>query len=492
MEETKNYRRFDWEAIEFPLKLTGITSVTNHYNIPFDTVLTIYRNENYRLKGTIQGVTTNPEDLEYKEDGKLKPVGFIKDETLKATSKNYDYILTGFDISHTNEIPYRQEGGVAFQFDCQISIDGIELVNKDKQSPDLICDYFMGSLPRLLFNNITRRIKNTGQYKFRDTFDNYDESNEDYRKGHSSSWDFCILNYGEEKIIVQCVHENHLPKNIDGLLIEYRNASSGYVTKRLRKIVQEYLSFILGTHLQKVGSSKFSYGYKLITGKSNNPWSRRIDKNGNINPVPLKNGLDRDFFDKMLNRLFAEFLIQYDRILLSDCLWKLWIGHSLPLGTNLPILSSGLETLIDSYLELNNLIPTYSKDQKTQYSSLVKDEITVLELKLEGFAFKDAIINKLKNPYNISGGEKMKIFFAHIALNFDKKSLENQALMARNLMTHQKLNFDTEEERQRIKKISDAYVSLINRVILKLLGYDWYYIDYSKEGVHYLRMDENL
>jgi hypothetical protein len=77
-------------------------------------------------------------------------------------------------------------------------------------------------------------------------------------------------------------------------------------------------------------------------------------------------------------------------------------------------------------------------------------------------------------------------------MNFDKDSIENKALRARNTMTHRGIDVDTDEERRNITKLSDAYVTLINRVILRLMDYDWYYIDYSKEGIKYLKMDQNL
>lgn len=233
-------------------------------------------------------------------------------------------------------------------------------------------------------------------------------------------------------------------------------------------------------------------GYKLINCESRNPWSRKIFKNGNTHPIPLNSSLENNYFGEMLNDLFLKFLKQYNQISLSDCLWKLWIGQSLPLGTNLPILSSGLEILIDSFVEFHGLQRKYTKEEKKNYSNLIKDELESLEVKLEGYEFKSSVINKLQSPYNFSIGEKMRVFFKYLNIHFDKKSLENQALLARNYMAHQSLNFDTVEEQQKIKKISDAYVTLIHRVILKILNYSWYYIDYSKEGMRYLNINDNM
>lgn len=493
MKELKNnYQKFDWEGIMFPISVTEIKSVTNHYSIPYESTIEIFRDDFYSLKGVLKGVTTNRDDLEYSENGVIKSVGFIYGEDLKVKSNGKKLLIKGFGISHTSETLFKEKNQIFIQFECQIYIESIELLCEDDKIPNIICDYFLGSVPKILFSNITRRNNNKEQFKFRDNFDNYIELNDDFKRGYKSSWDFSILYYKEEKIIIQQVHKEFLPNNVDGILIEYRNPTVSYPSNDFRKIVAEYLSFILGSHLQKIGSSTFNYNYELKSSKSNNPWSKKIFKNGNFNPIPLKNGLDRDFFEKIINKLFVNFVTQYQSISLSECLWKLWISQSQPLGVNLPTMSSGLESLIDSYLESNDLLKKYTKEEKREYTNLIIDELNSLEKKLEGFDFKNSLINKLKNPYNFTIGEKMKIFFNHISINFDKDSIENRALIARNLMAHQNINFDKVEDRERIKKLSDAYLSLINRVILKILEYDWYYIDYSKEGIHYLMIDENL
>ena len=487
------YQIFDWEAIEFPIVLTEIQSITNHYIVPVDSILEVFRDQDYRLKGILKGLVTNPADLEYRENDEIKEVGFINGETLKAKSNERTYRINGFGISHIHHTPFKHNNKVLFEFECQIYLHDIELLDENVESSDIICDFFLCSIPQIYFNGMTKRIDKEIPCKFRMKFDDYQKSNDDIRYGNSSSWDYSVINYGDEKIIIQVVNKDLLPQNIDGILIEYRNSSAEYITEKFRKITEEYLSFILGTHLQKIGTSSFNYGYKLRTAKSNNPWSRKIFKGENINPIPLYNGGgDRDFFEKMLNKLFISFFNQYDQISFSSCLWKLWVGKSLPIGTDLPILSSGLETLIESYLKKNNLLPKYTKNQKKIYKDLISDEINSIENKLMDYQFKNSVINKLKNPYNFSIGEKMNLFFTHISFDFDKNSIENRALMARNSMAHQEVNLESVKEQRQVKKISDAYITLINRVILKILGYDWYYIDYSKEGIRYLKIEENL
>lgn len=490
---SETFQIYDWEGNEFPIQVNNLSSITNHYKIPSDSAIDIFRDKDYRLKGILRGVTQNINDLHYYEEGVIKPVGFISGEILEGKFKEKLYRIKGFGISSINfKNAFKRNNVIYNEFECQVYLESLELVNVKQIIPDKICDYFLCSVPEMLFNGITKRINSSKQYKYRISLDHYEEDKESFRKGYSSSWDYFTLNYENKVICIQVVDKKHLPENMDGILIEYRNASIDFPTENFRKIVQEFLSFIFGSHLQNIGSSTFNNGYEIISTESINPWSRKLYKNGNMNPIPLRNGHDRNFLENILDELFSNFVKQYNQISLSDCLWKLWIGQSSPIGTNLPILSSGLESLIDSFVQFHGLQKAYSKDEKKNYNVLIKDELESLEKKLEKYEFKSSVINKLKNPYNFSIGEKMKIFFNNIDIHFDKKSLENQALLARNYMTHQAINYDTVEEQQRIKKISDAYATLIHRVILKILGYDWYYIDYSKQGIQYLNINDNM
>lgn len=450
--EGETFQSYDWEGNEFPLQVTELSSITNHYKIPYYSTIQIFRDHDYRLKGILKGVTNNPKELEYYEEDEIKTVGFIQGETIKAKSNGKLYLIEGLSISAIKEFPFKKDDIIYFRFECEVYIESIKLLNFKNTQADKICEYFLCSVPDILFSGLTKRINSSEHYKYRSSLDHYEENIESFDKGHSSSWDYFLLKHENQIICIQKVNKKYLPENMDGIIIEYRNISIGFPTENFRKIVQEFLSFGFGSHLQKIGFSSFNNGYGLISTGSINPWSRKLYKNGNMNPIPLSNGSDRNFLENILNDLFSNFVKQYNQISISDCLWKLWIGQSSPLGTNLPILSSGLESLIDSYVIFHKLQKTYNKDEKKNYHLSIKDELESLEKKLEGYEFQSSIINKLKNPYNMSIGEKMRVFFKHLDIHFDKKSLENQALLARNQMTHQAVNYETIEEQQRIKK----------------------------------------
>jgi hypothetical protein len=63
----------------------------------------------------------------------------------------------------------------------------------------------------------------------------------------------------------------------------------------------------------------------------------------------------------------------------------------------------------------------------------------------ENFDFKKRILDKIENPFSIGVGEKIKLFFEHLNFDFSSKSIENEALRARNAMTHGALDTKNDE-----------------------------------------------
>jgi len=480
----------EWEGITFPLILSSIKCEKGYYNIPFDSEIEVCRDTEFRLKGIIKGTTNEYSDLEYQENGIRKNVGFIKGENILANDNDFDYLIKNLTIESIKINSYKTNTGIWHNFSCNVRFDSIESISVGKA--EIQTEWYLCSMPQILFANQTTRYENQVKYKIRHGLDEHLENHREVRNGYSTSWDFAILNYKDFRIIIQKVNKKYLPEWSNGLSIEYRSNNSVFPDDKIKTIVEEFISFILGNHMQNIGSTEYCKDFNVLKMKSNNSWKRSLRMNGNINPVPLKNGYDRLYFEKLINSLFSNFIEQYETNNISDCLWKLWIGNDLSIGTNLPIIASGLEVLADSYLKNKKLIQKKTKTEKKEYQNLISDELKSLEMKLVDYSFGKSVLNKLKNPYNLGVGEKLKIFFNELNMNYERDSIEAKAILARNLMTHQKLETDDYDELLKIKKLSDAYISIVNRVILILIGHEGYYVDYSKEGERYLRIQQNL
>jgi hypothetical protein len=163
----------------------------------------------------------------------------------------------------------------------------------------------------------------------------------------------------------------------------------------------------------------------------------------------------------------------------------------LAIGTNLPILASAFETLAEDYIKVNNLTKKYTEAEKQVYYDLIKENKMALELKLENYEFGNRLLNRLQNPFSLGMGEKNTLFLEALGITIAKNSKENKALQARNVMAHSSIENDDESIKKYLM-LTHAYTSLFHRILLKIMGFDGSYVDYSTLGYPERKMSENL
>jgi hypothetical protein len=188
MNDTKQkYQKYDWEGIIFPLTLTRIQSVTHHYDISFDSELSIWRNDEYRLIGLIKGVVDDKNALEYKEHGEIKKVGFINGETLRAESNNEHFLIEGFGLENINMFAVHGDEKLRIGFSCEVYLEKISVITDLMTKPEIICEWYLCSMPDVLFAHTTSRYDSHPNYKVRNTVDDSIENKSEYlRNGYSS------------------------------------------------------------------------------------------------------------------------------------------------------------------------------------------------------------------------------------------------------------------------------------------------------------------
>ncbi len=496
-EPKEKYMNYEWEGFLFPIFLTSIKCENKFYNFPQDSEIKIWRDSEYKLQGEISGIVESVKNLDYSPKNKVLQKGdFVTGETISGINNSTYFLLKGCVLGAINYNPLSNSDPIKIRFKAELLLDHISTIKNEKEKIKIITDWYLCSSSKLLFPRTTIRQRNKEPYKLRHSIDNIAESDDIYDiLNSSSSRDFLLLKFLDYNIIVQTVIKEYLPDWSSGILIEYRNDISKMPNEEMRIAVGEFISFILGNQLLNVGTTCYNENYTAIQFYAHNPWGDNIIKKCNsvsFPPIPMNNSKDWFSIEQKTNPLFSEFIINRDSLSFSDCFWKLWIGRDQSLGTNLPILASGLESLIDSYISKNKLIKKYNKKEKKEYRELVTEDVEGLMLKLKPYQFCNFIINKLENPFNFGIGEKMKIFFDSIGFSFDKDSIENQALQARNSMTHCSFNALKDDKIIEIKKLSNAYLTLFYRVILKLLKYEDNYVDYYTLGHPSRKIVENI
>ena len=176
-----------------------------------------------------------------------------------------------------------------------------------------------------------------------------------------------------------------------------------------------------------------------------------------------------------MNSLLPKYLELMDELELNDIMWRYFEATELTIGINLPILSSAIESLANRYVRKMKISNTYlpSKD----YLQLIDPELQSLKGKLKDIPHAQKILNKITAACNRGANEKLDIFFDHLGLH--RSSEEMEAIRARNSMAHGGSTYKTKEDSKPLIIKTRVYETLFHRTLLKVLGFEEYYIDYA-------------
>jgi hypothetical protein len=490
---------FEWEFFDWPLEFTHIRCHKGIYQLPRDSKISLYRGEDYKLTGNVMGILTDRESIEYK-GGVIDPAAgeFMEMEHIEGSKTGWETIeLKGALLGRHQLKGPLSMSDPRYSFDAKVITFELDYLDNGytPEETEKLLEFYLCGQTNFFWPRSTKRKEVTKTAKIRIGIDeDIDDPVDIAKEGGGSGSDFLLIETPSHYIFVQEVAQDYLPEWSKGILFEYRRKDRAIPGPEERKAISEIVGFILGTQLLKVGESHLDKSDLLVKKTAYSPWGDNVMSKCSSParpPVSFNHHEDWGKIETLLNQLVPVYIEKRDAYNLKDVLWKYWIARELAIGTNLPILSSGLETLAEAYISANKLTRTYSKTEKDQYHNLIKDDLKSVKDKLDAFDFKKRIIDKLENPFSIGVGEKLKLFFTHLKFNFNSKVIENQAMQARNAMTHGPLDSADKEVKKYIK-LTHAYESVFHRILLRVLDYEGDYIDYSAVGHPNLLMDENL
>jgi hypothetical protein len=174
----------------------------------------------------------------------------------------------------------------------------------------------------------------------------------------------------------------------------------------------------------------------------------------------------------------------------DNVLWGYWLFEETPLGANIPVLATSVEMLKRAWYK-----STRSKSRgvympKKEFDELLGEELRAIEEKLRGVEYGDRISRRIRNSFNLGANESMEFFLEELGLPIGP--VERSAIKARNPMAHGSEDLLDESRHQDTINDTLSYRTLFNRIVLKLLGYDGSYIDYSAEEWPERPLDEPL
>lgn len=470
----------EWEIIDEDIQITNLSFEKGLYKLNKDCVITFSRNSHQDLVGTISGILEHPRDLDPKE--KEIPGTFIENEVIIGYTNNgiFKYKISGIALGALSINPIVKDLS-AFAFESELIFDSIEKnFNGYKSETDSIQEWYLSGKTSLYFPRSTGRSVEKKYTKSRNTID----SEEEYKLdgGSGSSKDFLFVNGSGISFIVAEVPKEYGPDWSNNIVIEYRKSFGKIPSDDERKAIAELVGFVFGNQLLKIGQTSYSKEKNIAIQEYKSPWGDNVfDKcqKPGFAPVYLKDSRNFSKVENLLNSLLPNYLKLGKSLQISDALWKYWIARQSSLGTNLPILSSAIETLAENILKSHTEYKSFYIEYK-EFNELIKEELNSIETKLSDKPFKDKVLNKLKGAAQRGSNEKLEMMFE--ILNIQIGKIERSALKARNKMAHSSIENDNIEDIKATIRLTRAYETLFHRVILKILSYDGDYIDYYTFG----------
>jgi hypothetical protein len=316
-----------------------------------------------------------------------------------------------------------------------------------------------------------------------------------------TSLDYMFIEFEDKNgddmsFIIHSVPDLYYPKWSRKIGIDYR-PEWNIPNNSEREKITEIVSFIFGHQLIKIGETKFDANSKpieeLLISPNIDPEInlKNLSKNPSIDPIKhIYNSTypSKDSIETLLNQLIPSYINKRDKLYLDEVLRRYWLSQSLPSYARMVILAGGLELLSGCWHKSpeskskGELLPKETFEIFTDDIKSFKDKLDKLKSGNENNNDFDKIILRVYQKIGDLNkmGTKAGIinFLQEIKLNIGNEEIK--AIDCRNEPAHG--NILNSNNFKKLKKYEEAYRTLINRVILKVLGYDGDYIDYYSEN----------
>lgn len=460
------FNKIEWEFLKNS-KEYDLSS--NHYelniSIPNCNKLKIKRDEQYNIIGLFSGECFNVDEVEFVREL------FRSNSPPKFQVSSNSNILT-FSCSSMIKLTFDVKKNYEFTF--YIKNLNNQSHNFNKEEISWTTEWYVNGSSEKAFKRATEYIKKDFYVKNRldlnsENF-NYQNSSNFTDKISSIVRDYLFIEPTNcSSFIIGKVPERFGPNWSNCIGIEYQK-QFGFPSQNDMKKIHEILSFFFGRLLIKVGETSF-------------------DKNGwPLNEISIEPNISPITNLKIISGLNDLCPIKYDLPLFNNCIeqdLKLLLDNYICMDENF---SNVFKLLFDSMLTstdsaiviiagaLDFLVDYWLSNKKTEflskeeYNNIVKAELKSINEKLDEYP---QLLNKINNAYKKSGTSRYDDFFEDIGIEVGK--VEKKAMDYRNIIAHgHKMKPETE-----IKLIflTYVYMTLLNRCILKILGFTGNYND---------------
>jgi len=318
------------------------------------------------------------------------------------------------------------------------------------------------------------------------------------RKENMSSDNFCCDCTVEGKnwslVVGKVTEKVSDPETLPGF-IEFSDINNCLPSENTKQIILASLSFTIGRQVVSAGSTslaeggdRVSYTVKKVCllGQENTYKQRSMP------PTPLDHTLQKSFVDdNKVSSIVNAVAAKMKDLNMEYPLFLLWLGQVSPLDVRAAHLGAAIESLRDSYYNLETTLLPKNVWKTAIKAPLLKtfDDVTAnLDEATKESAAINILRNKLGNLNDKSSNMKYEEFFDLISLNIGK--VEKAALRERNRPAHGSRY--SSNQYPGLAMTTNALYTLFNRIVLKLTNAADCYIDYSTYGYPVRDIDHPL
>lgn len=292
---------------------------------------------------------------------------------------------------------------------------------------------------------------------------------------------------------VELVPKGLGPSWCRSLSVEYRDGWGGVPEEETRRSIANAVSFLMGRPLVGVGHTVFDEQGRTLEDTALSPLQKDLVsmcQRAEHPPVSLDEKRPTYRFETLMAEFVPRYLELNGEFDFDNVLWGYWLFEELPLGANLPVLATSVEMLKRTWYASRQSKSRGVYMPKKEFDALLGEELTAIEEKLREIEYGDRMASRMRNAFNLGSNESMEVFLEELGLPIG--STERSAMRARNPMAHGSAALLDESRHQETVNDTLSYRTLFNRIMLKILGYDGAYIDYSAKEWPERPLDEPL
>jgi hypothetical protein len=372
-------------------------------------------------------------------------------------------------------------------------------MNKNKD--ETIIDWYINGPQHQIFCHSTSRelpfqYKKERKISSEETFHTL-EADGSFR---SIDFDFIKVEIPDIKFLINFVPKIYGPEWSNNVGFEYRNEWGKLPNEEERIIISELCSFIFGRQLMNIGHTILDKENCIIEEYACNPLisdPRIICSKPDAPPINIHKPIFGKKKEELINQLLPKYFQYRDIYNFKNALLIYWLARTMPIGSQLPIYSSSMESLMNEWFKSNNSKSKGKYLEDKEFYQLFTDEINSIKNKIERRKneINDALNNNQKDdesiiPFNgilkkieymnnMGVNDRIRNFFKEI--NLELNDLEWETIKARNNFAHGRINTQ-DENIEKEHQFSFIYYTLLNKIFLKLLDYSGDYINRNVIG----------